>query len=78
MKKEDEKVSPFDANAQTYVARAVVLSKHEALVKRLSTLLGVEGGLVQHHAALLARGHLVAEGSLSPQGQDSGRGRLQV
>lgn len=63
---------------KTYVACAVVLSKHEALVKRLSALLGIEGGLVQHHAALLARGHLVAEGSLAPQGQHGGRGRLEV
>lgn len=62
---------------KTHVA-LVVLSQHEAFVERLSALLGVEGGLVQHHTALLARRHLLAEDPLSPQGQHGGRGRLEV
>lgn len=65
-------------SGQTYVPRAVVLSQHEALVERLPALLCVEGRLVQHHAALLPRGHFVAEGTLAPQGQHGGRGRLEV
>lgn len=59
-------------SGQTYVPRAVVLSEHEALIERLAALLCVEGRLVQHHAALLPRGHFVAEGALAPKGQHGG------
>lgn len=62
----------------TYVLRAVVLSEHVALVERLPALLGVEGRLVQHHAALLTRGHFIAEGAVTAKGQHGGCHLLEL
>lgn len=53
----------------TYILCTVILSEHVAFIKRLSTLLCVEGCLVQHHAALLTRGHLIAEGAVVTEGK---------
>ena len=55
----------------------VVVAQHEALVEALAALLGVEGRAVQHHATLLALGHLLAEGPVAPQRQHRGTELLE-
>jgi len=62
----------------TYVPCAVFLSNHVALVECLPALLGIEGGLVEQHAALLTRGHAVAEGAVAAQGEHRGCGLLKL
>lgn len=68
----------MNVNLCPHVLCVVVLSQHVALVKRLSSLLGVEGRLIEQHAALLTRGHLVQEGAVAAQSQDCGRGLLEL